>query len=106
MGDTMFFPETWKEFLKDYEFKDSKEIYTNGSMLIPSFRVEQMMEHYTRPRRGRWECVYIETTGETDVTCSCCKDTRTINGCFVTVDGESCYSGDNYCPNCGAKMDI
>ena len=54
---------------------------------------------------GRWECTYNEETGETDVTCSHCKDTRTINGCYVTTTGESCYFEDNYCPNCGAKMD-
>ena len=54
---------------------------------------------------GRWECTYDEKTGETDVTCSHCKDTRTINGCYVTSAGESCYFDDNYCPNCGAKMD-
>ena len=54
---------------------------------------------------GRWECVYDEIMGETEVICSNCKDTRTINGCFVTTEGESCYFEDNYCHNCGAKMD-
>lgn len=46
MGETMCFPKTWKEFLHDYEFEDARRIYTNGSRLIPSFRVKQMMEHY------------------------------------------------------------
>lgn len=55
---------------------------------------------------GRWECAYDEIMGETEVICSNCKDTRTINGCFVTTEGESCYFEDNYCPNCGAKMDL
>lgn len=54
---------------------------------------------------GRWECVYDDSTGETDVTCSHCKNTRTVNGCFVSTDGKSCYFEDDYCPNCGAKMD-
>lgn len=56
-------------------------------------------------RHGQWECTYDEETGEAEVTCSHCKDTRTINGCYVTSTGESCYFEDNYCPNCGAKMD-
>jgi hypothetical protein len=44
----MHFPKTWEKFLKEYEFKDEKQVYTNGSMLVQSFRVEQMMEHYLR----------------------------------------------------------
>lgn len=54
---------------------------------------------------GRWECAYDDSTGETDITCSHCKNTRTVNGCFVSTDGKSCYFEDDYCPNCGAKMD-
>jgi len=57
-------------------------------------------------RRGRWECVYDDNTGETDITCSHCKNTRTVNGCFVSTDGKSCYFEDDYCPSCGAKMDL
>lgn len=47
MADAMQLPESWKQFLHDYEFRDSSMEYTNGSMLVPSFRVEQMIEHYT-----------------------------------------------------------
>lgn len=54
---------------------------------------------------GRWECVYDGSTGETDITCSHCKNTKTVNGCFVSTDEKSCYFEDDYCPNCGAKMD-
>ena len=54
---------------------------------------------------GRWECAYDDSTGETDITCSHCKNTRTVNGCFVSTNGKSCYFEDDYCPNCGAKMD-
>ena len=45
MNECMEFPETFKEFAKSYGFKDSKEVYTNGSELIPVFRVEQWLEH-------------------------------------------------------------
>ena len=57
-------------------------------------------------RRGRWKCVYDDSTGETDITCSHCKNTRTVNGCFVSTDGKSCYFEDDYCPSCGSKMDL
>jgi hypothetical protein len=42
-------PDNWKDFVKEYSFKDIREVYTNGSWLIPTFRVEQMMEHFAKP---------------------------------------------------------
>lgn len=68
-------------------------------MRVPAADVEPV-------RRGRWECVYDDSTGETDITCSRCKNTRTVNGCFVSTDGKSCYFEDDYCPSCGAEMDL
>lgn len=47
MTDTMTFPRTFMEFIKEYSFKDKEEIYTNGAELVPFFRVEQGWEHYT-----------------------------------------------------------
>lgn len=98
MGDTMFMPETWEEFLKDYEFKDHKELYTNGSMMIQSFRVKQMMEHYARPKRGRWENLgeYYER-GRTSTQYRCSECGRRAGYKQVKL-----Y---HYCPNCGCKMD-
>ena len=46
MADRMEFPKTMKEFIDDFSFKDSEEIYTNGAKLIPVFRVEQGFEYY------------------------------------------------------------
>lgn len=46
MGEMMNFPETPEEFIEFFEFADKDEVYTNGSRLIPSFRVKQMMDHY------------------------------------------------------------
>ena len=42
----MQFPETIKEFIDSYSFKDKEEIYTNGSQLIQVFRIIQALEHY------------------------------------------------------------
>jgi len=46
MADCMMFPYNWEGFLGDYSFLDHREFYTNGARLIPTFRVEQMVEHY------------------------------------------------------------
>jgi hypothetical protein len=46
MADRMNYPKNPIEFVKDYSFKDTEELYTNGADLVPVFRVEQMLEHY------------------------------------------------------------
>lgn len=52
-GDVMNFPDNWWTFVQDYQFVDKEEVYTNGSMLIPSFRVRQMVEHYFGGKVGK-----------------------------------------------------
>ena len=50
----MDFPESFDDFVKDYGFRDKKEIYTNGSELIPVFRVKQWLEHIQEPQTFKW----------------------------------------------------
>jgi hypothetical protein len=46
MADMMLFPKTWEEFEKQYGFHDVKQAYMYGNTrLIPSFRVEQWLDH-------------------------------------------------------------
>ena len=93
MADMMNFPKRWEDFLHDYEFEDARRIYTNGSRLIPSFRVKQMMEHYAPARHGRWIEQGKYTFGVL-YDCSIC-------GNRILDNGHSW----NYCPNCGCRMD-
>ncbi len=46
MGDGMWFPKDWHEFIDAFSFKDTEEYYTNGAYLIPKSRAEQALEHY------------------------------------------------------------
>lgn len=46
MADSIEFPNNPMEFIKAHSFKDSDEVYTNGSELVPVYIVEQMLEHY------------------------------------------------------------
>lgn len=53
----MTFPETWEEFEKSYGFDDSEKIYTNGSRLIPSFRVKQWLDHEESKRETKQQAI-------------------------------------------------
>lgn len=55
MNEQMEFPETFEGFAKEYGFKDDKEVYTNGSDLIPIFRVKQWLEHDKSLEQIKWE---------------------------------------------------
>lgn len=45
-GDCMNYPNDWRDFMDYYSFIDSNQVYTNGSSLIQTFRVEQMIAEY------------------------------------------------------------
>jgi hypothetical protein len=53
MGDKMMFPERIDDFLLNYSFMDNKKIYTNGSRLIQTYRVEQALMHYGQEIRNK-----------------------------------------------------
>ena len=44
MSNCMEFPKDYNDFIDNYSA--SKEVYASGLMLIPSFRVIQMIRHY------------------------------------------------------------
>ena len=43
MAETMNFPETFDEFAESYKIIDDKQVYTNGTELIPINRVRQWL---------------------------------------------------------------
>ena len=92
MCEQMRFPKTWEEFEDFYGFKDHRQIYTNGSRLIASFRVKQWLDHLETPE-GEW------VTDEEFINCSNCKQERWSKDPY-----EKLVRGFKYCPNCGAKM--
>ena len=99
MGDCMIFPETFDEFAEQYKIVDSKEIYTNGTELIPIFRVRQwLMRDY--PVKNKADVIEIDKVAEilADVTgaspcdfignewlVSCCEY---VGHCCQKSDGE------------------
>lgn len=111
MADMMNFPKRWEDFLHNYEFEDSRRVYTNGSRLIQSFRVEQMMEHYAlRPvSREQVEKIY-PGCDECKPSCGICINAWGWDGYHkpqVCEDCKECSNfeaDDNYCYNCGRPL--
>lgn len=44
-GEMMKFPKTVDEFMESYKIVDTEQLYTNGSELVPIFRMRQWFEH-------------------------------------------------------------
>ena len=75
----------WHDFLRDYSFDDSQEVYTNGSRLIPVFRVEQLIEHLLKAQEPRliteadfenadpygYLSVWVEDKDDNEIICDC-----------------------------------
>lgn len=87
MADCMTFPETVDEFIEQYGIRDTEEVYTNGSMLIPVFRVGQMIDHYFPER-----------------TCNFSDHVADVAWCSECKKPMEYPNHPNYCPNCGAKV--
>ena len=82
MNEQLEFPETFEGFAKEYGFKDDKEIYTNGSDLIPIFRVKQWLEHTQKPTTKN-DLALIHTEGlDEEIRCTMCTNSmKSDRGC-------------------------
>lgn len=46
------FPDNMWDFIIDNSFKDTEKVYSNGVLLIPTYRVKQAIDYYCKPREG------------------------------------------------------
>lgn len=79
MGEIMQFPETVEEFMQQYKITDTQQVYTNGTELVPIFRMKQWFEAH----KHRW------------IPCS----ERLPESCSVNGNAVSCLV---YVPSFGA----
>lgn len=87
-GEQMDFPNTFDEFVKDYGFKDKDEVYTNGSELIPVFRVKQWLEHISSvtPVIDKLRAEIIDTGAYEQETHGKTEFLEGINYCLSVID--------------------
>lgn len=77
----MNFPKTVDEFMEMYKIVDTDKVYTNGTELVPIFRMKQWFEHA--------QCIDIVRCGE-------CKY-RDTGGCVFYCANWYAHD-DDYCP--------
>lgn len=93
MGECMTFPDTVEEFMDSYKIVDTEHVYTNGTEMVPIFRMKQWFEHRPERKTGKWKW-------SEDNASWCCS----VCGCvFEEIDWKPEY---NFCPNCGIRMEI
>lgn len=45
MAEMMWFPDTVEEYMEQYKIVDTEHVYTNGTELVPIFRMKQWFDH-------------------------------------------------------------
>lgn len=100
MADQMLFPDTVEEFMEQYKIVDTEQIYTNGTEMVPIFRMKQWFEHKLEHKTGKW--ILCDEQREEDIDngnyrylCSNC-NYADIHAKIVKVP---------FCWHCGAKME-
>ena len=96
MADMMAFPRTLDEFMEQYKIVDTEQVYTNGTDLVPIFRIKQWEDAH-RPRKGKW--IKHEPFEKGHKNCNVCIECSVCGLWF----GYDCYAKTNFCPNCGSK---
>ena len=74
-----------------YDIKSAKCLF-----LLHSDALELLKE---QQKTGKWE-EKVDYIGDTYYDCSACGES------WTTIEGTPWQNGMNYCPNCGAKMEL
>ena len=109
-GKSIFIPFKYGKSILDSQLKPRMyKSLQNFAKAFPKHNYDidniEVVE-YAEVKHGEWLCEYDDQYGETKVTCSVCENNRYITGCYLGLDDEPLYDEDNYCPHCGAKMDV
>ena len=98
MSECMTFPDTVEEFMDSYKIVDTEQVYTNGTEMVPIYRMRQWFEHEPERKKGEWQ---ITDAYPHNVYCSECHTRFAQTHWAVWEDGSL---PRNFCPNCGADM--
>ena len=85
------FPATVEEWMESNKIVDTEHIYTNGSEMVPIFRMRQWFQHIAtiKPKTGHW--YHSDDMYEFYICSECGHNTED-------------YIKYPFCPYCGADM--
>lgn len=102
MSECMTFPDTVEEFMDSYKIVDTEQVYTNGTEMVPIYRMRQWFQHEPERKKGKWikrdvpRQIHGISCSAPNYQCSVCKKWWFHNG-----EGLKWYK---FCPECGADM--
>ena len=96
MSECMTFPDTVEEFMDSYKIVDTEQVYTNGTEMVPIYRMRQWFQHEPERKKGKW--IPQDHNKITDMA-----STMVF---YYPKCSECGHSGNytNFCPRCGADM--
>ena len=100
-GDVMQFPKTVEEFMEEYKVVDTEHVYTNGTELVPIFRMEQWFEYIGAEPVKHGKLMRTEAYPH-KLYCGECYNTLIPNDEAVE---QNWMLKPKYCMYCGAKLD-
>ena len=135
MADMMTFPDTVEEFMEEYKLVDTEQVYTNGTELVPIFRMKQWFEHEKAQHFKEGTTSDLISRQAAIDALDCINGTEEVLrslppaqperaegewelkdhmwecnkcGCRINVKSPLCENVWNYyfCPHCGTKMTI
>ena len=102
MSECMTFPDTVEEFMDSYKIVDTEQVYTNGTEMVPIYRMRQWFQHEPEIIRCK-DCKHFHQ-GEPYSMCYRTPYPYIVDGdkdyCSFVDDGSSCGDGEKKKGSC------
>lgn len=105
MADMMSIPESLEEFMEQYKIVDTEQIYTNGTEMVPIFRVKQWLDRYKKPEERPYTRLYTDRVDNDFYKATYILDMFTKSFCIDVEKSNEEKDLVFMCDKCPFKMD-